>query len=55
MKWVEFDPSIQKYRKLKERRAVLVCTESRMVIVGYLRYSAGDKNCPYFVTPMDDD
>jgi len=54
-KWLEFKPETQKYCRLKERKAVLVCTDDKLVIVGYLRYSAGDKNCPYFVTPFDRD
>ena len=50
--WVEF---ADHGRKLpKERRLVLVKIESDVnegggVAMGYLRYAAGDKTCPYFV------
>jgi len=51
MTWVPFDP---KGPLPRERRDVLVkldtgINETGAVVVGYLRYAAGDKESPYFV------
>lgn len=59
MKWIDFkreDWATQQHPP--ERRYVLVQTDGLeenglppSVAVGYLRYSAGMKNCPFFVVP----
>ena len=54
IKWIPFDGS---HKLPPERKAVLVqLSQVRgygvgAVAVGYLRYAAGDKDCPFFVTP----
>jgi len=59
-KWIKFDRSKGSDQKLpKERKYVLVQIAERLagdvcelpacVAVGYLRYSGGDFNCPFFV------
>lgn len=57
--WVPFDQSLWADQPLPtERRYVLVMIPPRQreglpptVAVGYLRYAAGDKNSPNFITP----
>lgn len=59
MKWYRFDPAKGSRQKLPpERRYVLVmCPGYEMagvasqVCVGWLKYAAGDRQSPYFVTP----
>lgn len=59
MMWVRFYPDRANRQKLPfERRYVLVQLAEQpakglppSVAVGYLKYSAGDKTCPYFVIP----
>jgi hypothetical protein len=59
MKWIDFDPANWATQKHpKERKLVLVQLPgvperggSPAVAVGYLRYAAGCKDSPYFVTP----
>ena len=52
--WIEFDPSGE---LPPERKPVLVQLSKvsnygvGAVAIGYLRYAAGDKDCPFFVTP----
>jgi hypothetical protein len=55
MKWIEFKPGC---KLPDERRYVLVQIDEHeqtgmppAVVVGFLRYAAGDKNCPQFIHP----
>ena len=53
LEWHSFDP---KGKLPSERRPVLVKIDTQVnehggVAVGYLRYAAGDSECPYFVCP----
>jgi hypothetical protein len=59
MKWIPFNQQLWGKQKLPpERRYVLLMFDgsenhggSPSVAVGYLRYAAGDKNSPNFITP----
>ena len=58
IKWYDFDRAKGSRQKLPpERKYVLVRLSSigtglpEGIAVGYLRYSAGDKQSPYFVVP----
>ncbi len=52
-KWIDFNSTTYP----KERKDVLVkiqqfsTTLPQAIVVGYLRYGGGDKDCPYFVCP----
>lgn len=55
--WVKFDQNLWSGQRLpQEYKLVLLAfvpsaIGSAPTAVGYLRYGAGDKNSPYFVTP----
>jgi hypothetical protein len=58
LNWVTFNTCLGSSQRLPpERRCVLVQLppngegSAPAVAVGYLRFAAGDKECPYFVTP----
>lgn len=55
-KWYKFDVNKGFHKKLPPvYKPVLLKIQGRtppdMMIVGHLKYSAGDKSSPYFVTP----
>ena len=58
-KWRPFDMRLGSKQELPTaKRCVLVQTAAQPdvglppgVAVGYLKFAAGDRNCPYFVTP----
>ena len=57
--WTEFEPSLGSNQELPiVRRYVLVMLPAQpeqglppAVAVGYLKFAAGDKNCPNFIAP----
>jgi hypothetical protein len=59
MEWTRFFPELGSKQKLPpEKRYVLVMLPgyeeagvASSCLVGWLKFAAGDKNCPYFVTP----
>jgi len=58
IKFVEFDATKGRRQKLPpERKEVIVCLAPfrkglpNMLMVGYLRYAAGDKDSPQFILP----
>jgi len=58
MKWYPFDPKLWRRKKPKERKYVLcLCTAKKddslpnLICVGCLRYAAGMKDSPRFITP----
>lgn len=58
MQWNEFNPSKGRYQKLpKPKQWVLVQLNNMQqgspnpVVAGYIKFAAGDKDSPYFVTP----
>ena len=58
MNWIEFNPELGQMQILpKEREYVIVELESEhegfpnVLVVAYLRYAAGDTECPQFIHP----
>jgi hypothetical protein len=58
LKWYKFDQKKgSRQKRPPERKWVLVFLPSRepgtpeSIAVGYMKNAAGDKQCPYFVTP----
>ena len=59
VKWYPFDVTAESRQRLPAvRKYVLVRCRSLTpdsrpspILVGYLKHAAGEKNCPYFVTP----
>ena len=58
MKFYRFDYKQGRHQKLpKEKSFCLVIVKnldkgySNPIVIGYLKYAAGDKNCPRFITP----
>ncbi len=57
-KWYTFDPKKgYRQRRPPDHKWVLVKTRSKRIgipdpiSVGYIKYAAGDRSCPYFVCP----
>lgn len=57
--FTSFTPSIGQNQFLPPEKKYVLCivdnpeegVKNNPVVVGYLKYAAGDKSCPYFVTP----
>jgi len=56
--WIDFERDLSSKQKLpEEHKNVLVQVETRQlgvphaILVGYLRYAAGDKDSPQFIVP----